>query len=89
VRGNNGEWTQPNLKIIGCAYAEDDVFGSFDGANMTDIATDSSYDISTDSMTTFVVGASRGGANQLNGYASDIKFYDVRKSNTFVNSNTT
>lgn len=69
------------------AYADDDIAVSMDGAT---VVADSSAGIPlTKTIDELHVGASRSDDTQLNGYFQSLKYYNVRKPNAFLISETT
>jgi len=64
------------------AYAEDDISTSFDGGS---VVTDSTADFPlADNPTRFFAGKSNNSDSQMNGHIQELRYYNVRKNNQFL-----
>jgi len=76
-----------SFKAIG-AYAQDDVIAGKDG--VLDATPDTTVDLPTaDVLTTVRIGDSHAGDRTLNGHIAEIRYWDIRKSNKFLQEITT
>lgn len=71
---------------VALAYADDDFIMAFDGG--LSAADNSAAFPLADAMTNLRVGTDNDASDWLNGYVTDLKYYEVRKANTFLQSET-
>ena len=86
--GNNGfvfgafsEWGTVSRQMA-VAFAENDIYGAFEGAAMVGTPTDSTYDPSTDTLTSMSIGSNfSNSSNFWNGPIARIALFNTRQTN--------